>query len=118
MNNIITGKFEFKKGNTLASFAEAMLNFLEMNTKDTHALVAPFDFITGKQQMQFGNEQRNFQGSNLDNQYVQLVLSVDKLVPFYRFYFTFYKINKRVLVLDLLQKVRVYDCTLFQLFVR
>jgi hypothetical protein len=43
---------------------------------------------------------------------------VDKLIPFYRYYFTFYKINKRVLVLDLLQKVRVYDETLFQLFVR
>lgn len=25
LNNIINGKFEFKKGNTLASFAEALL---------------------------------------------------------------------------------------------
>lgn len=39
-------------------------------------------------------------------------------MPFYRFFFTYYQMNKRVTVLDFYQKIRVYDYTLFQKFVR
>ena len=99
-------------------FAEAYLHCIELNTKDSKGLKVPFDLITGKQQMMNRSDQRNYQSSNLDTMYFQLVLACDKLLPFYRYYFTFYKINKRVVVLDLLQKLRVYDYTLFQLFVR
>jgi len=46
--NLLSGKFEFKRGNTLASFAEAMNLKLEMNIKDSQSLRAPYDFHTGK----------------------------------------------------------------------
>lgn len=64
------------------------------------------------------NELKNFQQANIDQLYMQLVSASDKLVPFYRYYFTYYKPNKRLVVLDLLQKLRVYDATIYQTFVR
>ena len=51
LNNIIGGKFEYKKGNTLASLAEAFLYSLEINSKDSSKLDVPFDIMNGKQQM-------------------------------------------------------------------
>ena len=49
LNNVQAGKFEFKKGNTLAMFAEAFSASFDLNLKDSGDLKVPFDLITGKQ---------------------------------------------------------------------
>lgn len=51
LNNITQGKFEFKKGNTLAMFAEAFTYKLDLNLKDSTALNMPFDIMNGAQQI-------------------------------------------------------------------
>ena len=56
MNNITAGKFEFKKGNTLAMFAEAFSHSFDLNIKDSAALKVPFDILNGSQQMYKKNE--------------------------------------------------------------
>jgi len=48
IQNVLAGKFEFKRGNTLATFAEAYSNFIELNTKDSKGLKVPFDWVTGE----------------------------------------------------------------------
>ena len=52
------------------------------------------------------------------NFYIMLVQAIDKLIPFYRYYFFYYLINKKIVVLDLMKKLRIYDPTLFQSFVK
>ena len=41
-----------------------------------------------------------------------------RLIPFWQYYFQFYKANKRLVVLELLTKHRTYDKKLFKTFVR
>ena len=47
-SNVQAGKFEFKKGNTLAMFAEAFAEGLETSLKDWQGAKIPFDMISGK----------------------------------------------------------------------
>ena len=61
LNNVQAGKFEFKRGNTLAMFAEAFSASLDLNLKDSGDLKIPFDLLTGKQQMYRKNDLKNFQ---------------------------------------------------------
>jgi len=63
------------------------------------------------------NHMKTFQDANIDNQYYKLFLCTEKLIPFYRYFFTFYQMNKRVTVLELLEKTRVYDHMLFKKFI-
>jgi len=58
--NLLSGKFEFKRGNTLASFAEAMNLKLEMTIKNGYDIQIPYDFQTGKQQMPKGSINRAY----------------------------------------------------------
>ena len=60
LNNVQAGKFEFKRGNTLAIFAETFSSALDLNLKDTGGLKVPFDLVTGKQQMYRKNDLKNF----------------------------------------------------------
>ena len=73
----------------------------------------PQDLLTGKQVLGGGLLNTGFKVHSLDKFYLQLVQSTDRLIPFYREFFTYYKMNKRVVVLDLLTKIRRYDETLF-----
>jgi hypothetical protein len=61
---------------------------------------------------------QGYQAPEVDSFYRKLVHACDRLVPFYRQYFPFYKMNKRIVVLDLLTRVRMYDFHLFQPLVR
>jgi len=50
-HNIQDGKFDFRRGNTLAMFAEAMVQIIEANVSDTRASdEAPFNFLNGQKQ--------------------------------------------------------------------
>ena len=92
-------------------FAEAFTYQLDLNLKDTTCLKVPVDIMNGTQQMpkqNYGNLQ-NFQDAGTDQLYVHLVQALDKLIPFYQYYFTFYKSNKRLMVLNLMQRLRIYD---------
>jgi hypothetical protein len=65
-----------------------------------------------------GSINRAYQEGFFETHYYNMVLCAEKLLPFYRYFFTYYQMNKRVTVLDFYQKIRVYDYTLFQKFVR
>ena len=43
----MSDKFEFRKGNTLASYAEAISKMMEYQLLDTTQVRVPFDIITG-----------------------------------------------------------------------
>jgi hypothetical protein len=66
----------------------------------------------------FNPQLLNFQDSSFDQTYIHLVYALDKLMPFYQYYFTFYKTNKRLVVLNLMQKARIYDQQIFSQFAR
>ena len=118
LGNVLSGKFEFKRGNTLAMFAEAMTKAVDLTLKNTTIIQIPEDIMMGTQQLHKQHPLRGNQISGVDNFYAQLVQSCDKLVPFYKYYFQYYKANKRLVVLDLLSTIQVYDSALFQVFVR
>lgn len=42
---IYTNSFDFRRGNTLASFAETFSQLYDMNVKDTRILKVPMDFM-------------------------------------------------------------------------
>jgi len=46
----MSDRFDFRRGNTLASFAEAQLKCIEYSYLDSTQINLPFDLITGKQQ--------------------------------------------------------------------
>jgi len=85
--NILSNKFEFKRGNTIASFAEVFGQLNESMIRDEYNVNAPYDFVTGKQQILNPFENFPTQPQNVDSFYHSLVLCCEKLVPFYRFYF-------------------------------
>jgi hypothetical protein len=47
-SGIQAGNFEFRRGNTLASFAQTFRTLLELSTRDSRSLRVPFDIMTGK----------------------------------------------------------------------
>jgi hypothetical protein len=47
LNNVTQGKFEFKKGNTLAMFAESFSYCLDLNLKDSTSVNVPIDIMNG-----------------------------------------------------------------------
>lgn len=95
------GKFEFKKGNTLASLAEALLiNFDSIygNTEQSlsETLIGedvpfPITDIFSLGSAQYSNKN-----------YEQLVEVLIKLLPYYRYYFDHYLPSKKLVVLSLL----------------
>lgn len=44
-----------------------------------------------------------------------MVLSQERLMPFYRHYFSYYKLNKRVVVAEFLNKLKMHDTYLFNM---
>ena len=87
LGNVLSGKFEFKRGNTLAMFAEAMTKAIDLNLKNTTTIKIPEDIMMGAQQMSKIHPLKHNQIWDVDNFYTMLVQSCDKLVPFYKYYF-------------------------------
>jgi hypothetical protein len=99
-------------------FAEAFSQSLDLNLKDSGTMKVPFDFVNGSQEMYKKNDLKQYQQSGLEDKYVQMVYAMDKLLPFYQYFFTFYKTNKRLVVLDLMRSLRIYDEQLFSMFIK
>lgn len=58
LGNVLSGKFEFKRGNTLAMFAEAMTKALDLGLKNTTIIKIPEDIMMGTQQLNKYNPMR------------------------------------------------------------
>lgn len=117
LNNILTGKFEFKKGNTLASFAEALL--MNMDTMFTASDRPYYDTHTGSKFLYPYSEvfpvgSVNFASDN----YAKIFKVMMKLIPFYRHYFEMYLPQKKLVVLTLMHKLKMFDETLFNNFAK
>jgi hypothetical protein len=48
--------------------------------------------------------------------YMKLMRVLSRLNPFYQYFFDYYSLNKKVLVLSMLTSLRVYDQKLFSNF--
>jgi hypothetical protein len=48
LTKVLNGNFEFNQGNTLASFAESFLQYLELAMKDSTNINLPMDLFSGK----------------------------------------------------------------------
>ena len=92
-------------------FAEAYLEALELQVLDTTRHEAPFDFMNGSSDIP--SIRGPWGSSSIDGLYTQLVGTIDRLVPFYRYFFPFYRLNKKCLVLQLMSQLSVYDDELF-----
>ncbi|CDW73308.1 UNKNOWN [Stylonychia lemnae] len=117
MINITHGKFEFKKGNTLAAFAEAM----DLNMRGLFSdLPKPqYQLMTGEDVYHPNTDYINYSslGSNSEN-YFKLLKACSKLIPFYQYYFDFYLPSKKAVVMALFSKVRIYDEQLYSNFTK
>lgn len=112
LNNILSGKFEFKKGNTLAALAETLhANFdtIFMGVKKPY-----YDLTTGHKIYQPPSDIINCGTfGNIPEWYFKFLKVTVKLVPFYRFYFDYYTPSKKVVVLSMLTSLRLYDEVLY-----
>jgi hypothetical protein len=50
-DSIKQGHFDFRRGNTLASFAETFSTLMDINTKDSRTLRVPEDIVNGSQDL-------------------------------------------------------------------
>lgn len=117
LNNLLMGKFEFKKGNTLAFLAEALhVNFdsIFMNLPRPY-----YELHTGNNYYFPNNELTNY-GSNIYaiDWYYKFVKSISKLTPFYQYYFDHYSPQKKVVVMSMMTYLRVYDEKLYSNFTK
>ena len=95
-------------------FAESMVQNLEINVSDTKAADDnALNFMNGSKQ-QLKLKVGGMGTNNINYIYSYLVEITTRLIPFYQYYFQFYKVNKKVLVLDLLTTLNIYDHQLFQ----
>lgn len=121
LEDIILGKilnhdFDFRHGNLLTMFAESFLISLDMNIKDCGLADEPLGML--KQQMHPSNPIYLKQIPNIRLQYSKLVASLNLMIPFYRHFFTYYKMNKKMVVIELLARTRVHDPNLFNKFIQ
>jgi hypothetical protein len=112
LNNILSGKFEFKKGNTLASLSEAILanfdNFFPHALKNT-----PIQVFTNHSPAVGGNTDLMLIGllSLPSDVYIKTVkVFSSKLLPFFKMhYFNTaaggYHINKKAVVISLYSRL-------------
>ena len=108
LNQIIIGRFDFKKGNTLASLAEAIsANNATIFVKMDQMQFLPFD----SESWIFPTNEVKQLGTVLHIQdlYLKLVLSLMKIIPFYQIYFPKYNASKKLVVLNLFKELRLYD---------
>lgn len=92
--------FDFKRGNTLASFAETFSMMYELNVKDSRTIKVPMDFIN--QTHEILGRMMGYQSKDIDIFYRNLTKCCYSLLPFYRQVFTYYRMNKRIVVLNLM----------------
>ena len=113
--SIQSGNFEFRKGNTLATFAETFGLIYDLGQADPRATKVPHHHINAPPGLPAATSllEAGFKSEHAEKFYLQLVSACHRLIPFYQEFFTYYKMNKRVVVLDLLTKIRLYDETLF-----
>ena len=90
-------------------FAETFVHAFEFYLLDTTSVNAPLDYVSGNLKMAALERQ----GTRIDHLYIQLVCAMDKLIPFYRYYFPFYKLNKKAVVLELMAQLSIHDQELF-----
>lgn len=110
MSGVQYGNFDFHKGNTLSLFAQTFLLRHEFICMDTKSIKVPFDFLSGKHSVSFDtNYYHNFQQKANFSNYQELVQALNILIPYYQYYFPFYRLNKKAMVLQLMAKNRIYD---------
>jgi len=111
IGNVLSGKFDIQRGNSLAMFAESFLISMDLNMKDSTKISEPL--AIARQQMHISNPMHAKQAPEIALLYAKLVSCVDRMLPFYRYFFTYYQLNKKLVVLEFLAKNRVYDAVLF-----
>lgn len=109
----IDGSLDTKRGNTVAGFAETMLTFLDyVNNGVTNDMNLPLNIFNRNQAIVMHT--MGFRKTYLSMQQLsKIYLALHKLIPYYEYYFSFYKANKRLVVLELLSKIRFYNHNLF-----
>ena len=90
-------------------FAESFLYALDLYILDSTKVNAPYDFLNGALKKQ----SIEMYPIHMESFYIQQVQAMDKLIPFYKYYFPFYKVNKKAIVLELMTQLGVYDKDLF-----
>lgn len=102
--NIMRDRFEYRRGNTLASLAEALLITWDANVKNHFSENLILDVLSGKAVMSRDSALRYGQVADFGKQVIAKVYAMPRLIPFWQYYFTFYKANKRLICLELLTK--------------
>jgi hypothetical protein len=117
LNNVLSERFEFKKGNTLASLAEALtINFEGFFVG---SVKPQYESIIGNKIYYPSTE--IFQSGTFtyaSELYIKIVRVLSKLVHFYRYYFDYYLPQKKVVVISLFSQLRLYDEKLFTNFIK
>ena len=109
------GSLDTKRGNTLAGFAETVSTYIEhVNKVNTNI---PLNVLN--REMAFVMHTMGVRQTFLPSTMLfKIYQANNRLMPFYEYYFNFYKANKRLVVLDVLSKIRVYNPKLFRLFAK
>ena len=116
-SNLQNGKFEFKKGNTLIAFAQ-MANYvfdqLYQNSKDIRLDIYNSTLIHGRSIAFIPTPSLGMQ--NLEYEVKSRIAK--QFVPFYKYYFDYYKSSQKLVAMRFLSNHRVYDETLANNFIQ
>lgn len=116
LSNINQGKFEIKRGNTLASFAQAININYSLYFGNSEDIV--FDCYRNEKLQSTGNELFSFNsGAFLFVMYHRLLKASNNFIPYLQEYFPKYKPSQKLVVLRMLQRLNIHDDVLYTNFV-
>lgn len=118
LNGITWGRFEFKKGNTLATLAMVMNATHKSYYGGSKDIL--YDAQKGDKLFQSGGILSVLDVGTLSDFlhiYPSWVSAVNILIPFYAYFFDYYRPSQKLHVLRFLSNFKVYDQDLFVNFV-
>lgn len=121
ISNLQQGKFAFRSGNNMATFAQAY----NMNHQQlfTNCEDIPLDFYKNEHMTTVGIGSikqslfNNGSAQSITMQYQRMVVTCGKFAPYLKHFFTKYQPNQKLVVLKMFQNLSVYDEELFTNFV-
>ena len=116
LSNLQAGKFEFKKGNTLVAFAQMANNLFDnqyLNSKDIRLDIYNSTLVHGRASHHIPTPTTGM----LHIEYEMSARIAKQFVPFYKYYFDYYKLSQKLVAMRFLSNYKVYDKTLAMSFV-
>ena len=113
LSNINQGKFEMKRGNTIASFAQAVNMNFNLYFNNSEDIV--FDNYRNEKMHSY-DLHTSQQGTILSVLHHRLLKSGNNFVPYLQEYFLKYKSSQKLVILRMLQLISIHDDSLYSNF--